>query len=90
MKKVGSLKPLRTCWVCGKRGRKYFAEHHVMGAENDPDLTVWSCRGCHYLEGLLARPNFLADAAAVGRLITLARMHKGLPDARTIVKYEET
>jgi hypothetical protein len=77
------------CWICLKPPVKYAVGHHVMGAQNDPDLTVDLCRGCHMLEKCLAQRKFLADAAAVGRLITLARFHAGLPDARTFVYYED-
>ncbi|MFA5377490.1 MAG: hypothetical protein WC455_17195 [Dehalococcoidia bacterium] len=77
------------CWICEKPPVKYAVGHHVMGAQNDLDLTVDLCRGCHMLEKCLAQRKFLNNAAAVGRLITLARFHAGLPDARTFVYYED-
>lgn len=84
-------KPVRECWVCGRRTRKYIQSHHVMGATNDPDLTVFICRGCHYLETLLARfKRLLTDARALARLITLARLHAGMPDAETHLRYKPT
>lgn len=76
------------CWICRKPPVKYAVSHHVMGAANDPDLTVDLCRGCHMLEKYLSQRKFMTSAAAVGRLITLARFHAGLPDARTFVYYE--
>jgi len=41
------------------------------------------------LESWLSRRLFLADARCVENLLTLARIHAGLPDARTTVIYEE-
>jgi len=76
------------CWVCRKPPAKYAVSHHVMGAKVDPDLTVDLCRGCHMLEKYLAQRKFLKSLKAVGRLITLARFHAGLPDARTFVYFE--
>ncbi len=81
--------PKNPCWICIKPPVKYAVSHHVMGAKIDPDLTVDLCRGCHMLEKYLSQRKFLDNAAAVGRLITLARFHAGLPDARTFVYYED-
>lgn len=78
------------CWVCDGRRKSYRQQHHVVGEEQDKDLSVQVCRGCHYLITLLARRKFLADPHKVANLITLARLRAGLPDARTIVQYEET
>lgn len=80
--------PKDPCWVCIKPPVKYAVSHHVMGAAVDPDLTVDLCRGCHMLEKYLSQRKFLDNPAAVGRLITLARFHAGLPDARTFIYYE--
>ena len=89
MAKIACAKnPKDNCWICTKPPVKYAVSHHVVGVQNDPDLTVDLCRGCHMLEKYLAQRKFLDNAAAVGRLITLARFHAGLPDARTFVYYE--
>ncbi len=78
------------CWVCNKPAARYAVQHHVFGVANDPTTTVWLCRGCHMLERYLAQRIFLSDSKAVGRLITLARFHAGLPDMRTVVEYQFT
>lgn len=84
------VKPMRICWVCEKRGRRYYCEHHVVLRENDMGLTVWLCRGCHNLVGRLAQYlRILREPHTLADVITLARFQAGLPDARTIVKYEE-
>ena len=91
MPKAAVTKPMEQCWVCDKRTRKYVQGHHVMGIDNDPDLKVPVCRGCHYLLTMLSRyKRLLTDAKKLGRLVTLARFYAGMPDAKTVIKYEET
>lgn len=78
------------CWVCQKvklKGRKKQA-HHVVGKEEDPELQVILCPGCHQLVELLAHRKFLCNEYILEDLITLARFKAKLPDAKTIVKYE--
>lgn len=87
--KTKEPRPLRTCWLCGKRGRKYYAEHHVYTVEEVPDMTVWLCRGCHWLVNLLSRFKLIREAAKVADLITLARWQANLPNVRTVVRFEE-
>lgn len=90
MPKAQVTRPLVTCWLCGKKHRKYMAKHHVMGVDNDPDLTVDLCRGCHRLEKILSMYiRILTDSHKLADLITLARFHAGLPDAKTVIKYIE-
>lgn len=78
------------CWICRKQIKKYRQHHHVMGVQNDPDLTVVLCRGCHWLLTQLARRVMLIDAHKMADLITLARFRAGLQDARTVVEYQLT
>jgi len=78
---------LKTCWVCGKRARKYMQSHHVVGIENDQDLTVDACRGCHWLLSLLSRRKFIDDAQKLERLLCLARMQVGF-DTRVKVNFD--
>ena len=80
-----------TCWVCQKtklksRGKQV---HHVVGKDNAPEPLVVLCRGCHTLVSDLGRRLFLEDPEKLEDLITLARFAKGLPNVRTIVKFEE-
>lgn len=84
------LKGKEACWVCEKTIKSYAQHHHVVGVQNDVDLKVTLCRGCHYLERQIASRKMLADTKAIGRLLTLARFHAGLPDARTVVEYQYT
>jgi len=80
----------RECWLTGKRGFKYFAEHHVMTIEEDPDLTVWLCRGAHYLVNLLSRyTKLIDDPEKMEDLIMLARTQAGMDNKRIAIKYEE-
>ena len=83
------VRPLRECWLTGKRGRKYFAEHHVMTKGEDPDLTVWLCRGAHYLVNLLSRYKIIEDPEKMEDLIMLARTQAGLDNKRIVVRYED-
>ena len=79
------------CWVCGKtglNGRKKHV-HHVVGRDNAPEPLVVLCTGCHALVTELGRRVFLEDVEKVEDMITLARFSKGLPNVRTIVKFEE-
>jgi hypothetical protein len=81
--------PLKTCWLCGKRGYKWFAAHHVYTVEEQADITVDLCRGCHWLVTRLSRFKRLLDTAhKMADLITLARDQAGYPNTRTTVKYE--
>ena len=81
---------MKTCWLCGKRGRKYFAEHHVFTKEEVPDLTVWLCRGSHWLVNLLSRyTNMIDDPGKWADLIMLARSQSKLPNKRIVVMFEE-
>ena len=83
-------KVMRDCWLCGKRGGKYFAEHHVFTAEEVPDLTVWLCRGSHWLVNLLSRyTKMIDDPGKWADLIMLARSQARLPNKRIVVKFEE-
>jgi len=79
------------CWVCGKIGAK-IQVHHVVGHADDmtEPLLVVLCRGCHHLVTHLGRRIFLDDPGKVADLLTLARFAKQLPDAKTVVRYEET
>lgn len=85
----GTTKPMRECWLTGKRGRKYFQEHHVMLRENDADLTVWLSRGAHYLVNLLSHYNLIKDPEKLEDLIMLARTQAGLENKRIVVRFEE-
>lgn len=82
-------KPIRECWLTGKKGRKYFQEHHVMLRENDPDLTVWLSRGAHYLVNLLSRYKLINDTEKLEDLVMLARTQAGLENKRIVVRFEE-
>ena len=87
--KPRKLGPIRTCWLCGKRGRKYFAEHHVYTVEEEPDVTVWLHRGCHWLVTVLSRFRLIGDAKKMADLITLARSQAGYPNTRVKVTFKE-
>jgi len=81
---------MRVCWLCGKRGSKYFAEHHIFTVEEVPDLTVWLCRGSHWLVNLLSRyTKLIDDPDKWADLIMLARSQARLPNKRIVVKFEE-
>jgi len=80
---------MRVCWLTGKRGRKYYVEHHVMTAEEDADLTVWLCRGSHFLVNLLSRYKIIEDPSKMADLIMLARTQAGMENRRIVVRYEE-
>jgi hypothetical protein len=82
-------RPMRTCWFTGKRGRKYFAEHHVFTKEEVPDLTIWLCRGAHWLVNLLSRYKFIDTPDKWADLIMLARAQARLPNKRIVVRFEE-
>lgn len=80
---------IRICWICRRRKKKYMQNHHVMLRQEDIDLTVDLCRGCHRLVGILAKyTTILNDEHKLADLITLARYQASLPDTRTVVKYE--
>ena len=85
----GTKKTKRECWLTGKRGYKYFVEHHVMTVAEDPDLTVWLCRGSHYLVNLLSRYKIIEDPSKMADLIMLARTQAGFDNRRIVVRYEE-
>ena len=86
----GTTNPMRECWLCGKRGRKYFAQHHVFTVEEEPDITVWLCRGSHWLVNLLSRyTKLIDDTKKWADLIMLARSQAKLPNKRIVVKFEE-
>jgi hypothetical protein len=87
--KRATTKPTRECWLCGKRGRKYFAEHHVFTVEEVPDLTIWLCRGSHWLVNLLSRYKMIDDPKKWADLIMLARSQAKLPNKRIVVRFEE-
>jgi hypothetical protein len=90
MPKTKARGPLKTCWLCGRHGYKWFAQHHVYTVEEDPDITVHLCRGCHWLVTRLSRfKRLLEFADKMADLITLARNQAGYPNTRTTVKYEE-
>jgi len=81
----------KQCWVCQKTDLKRFHVHHVVKRSNyagDPLLVVL-CRGCHELVSKLGVRTFLGSTSAIEDLITLARFDKGLPNVKTIVKFEE-
>lgn len=82
-------KTVRECWLTGRRGWKYFVEHHVMTREEDLDLTVWLCRGSHYLVNLLSRYKIIEDSSKMADLIMLARAQAGMENKRIVVRYEE-
>lgn len=54
-KRLGAERP--ACIYCGhgelvtlrRVSRKYLREHHVLGRNHDPDLTVFVCLNCHAL-----------------------------------------
>jgi 5-methylcytosine-specific restriction endonuclease McrA len=81
----------RICWVCRKDKLKSFHVHHVIGRRNDPSdpLLVVLCPGCHNLITKLSNRIFLADPHKVADIITLARFDKGLPNVRTVVRFED-
>ncbi len=85
-KKLG---PMRDCWLCDKRGRKYYVKHHVYTVGEAPDITVMLCRGCHWLVNLLSRFKLIGHAKKLADLITLARDQAGYPNTRTTVVFEE-
>ena len=87
--KRATTKPMRDCWLCGKRGRKYFDEHHVFTVEEVPDLTIWLCRGSHWLVNLLSRYKMIDDPKKWADLIMLARSQAKLPNKRIVVRFEE-
>lgn len=78
------------CWVCGKIAKGMNA-HHVIGARDDTTepLLVMLCRGCHQLVTILGRRVFLDDPHKVADLLTLARFARQLPDAKTVLRYEQ-
>lgn len=78
------------CWVCARKLQKYAQEHHVVGRGDDMGLTVWLCRGCHYLVRQLSQRKLLAQPHKLADLITLARFEAGLEDARTIIIYDKS
>lgn len=80
----------RICWICKKDNllEKQLNVHHTFGKKEGDEPLVVLCSGCHYLAGWLARRTFLINEHKVADLITVARFIKGLPDARTVVKYE--
>lgn len=78
------------CWVCGRTKVKRMPTHHVMGRKEADEPLVELCPGCHELVELLAKRRLLSDEKMVAALITLARFKAGLPDARTIIRYEYT
>ena len=80
---------VRECWLTGRRGWKYFVQHHVMTVEEDPDLTVWLCRGSHYLVNLLSRYKIIDDPSKMADLIMLARTQAGKENKRIVVRYED-
>ena len=81
----------KQCWICRKDNVSVQA-HHVIGFRDDSHdpLLVVLCRGCHQLVTSLGRRVFLDDPGKVADLLTLARFAKQLPDAKTVVRYEET
>jgi ribosomal protein L24E len=81
-----------TCWICRKSGLKgrQLHVHHMLGRETAGDIMlVVLCRGCHLLAEELARRKMLKDADKIADLLTIARFRQGLPDARTVIIYEE-
>jgi len=88
-KPAKKLGPMKACWLCGRRGRKYFAEHHVYTVGEEPDITVTLHRGCHWLVNVLSRFKLIGDAKKVADLITLARSQAGYPNTRVKVTFEE-
>lgn len=52
---LGSERPV--CLFCGcaepallrRLSRKFLEEHHPLGQNHDPDVTVYACRNCHAL-----------------------------------------
>lgn len=82
-------RPTRECWLCHKRGRKYFAEHHVYTAEEAPSITVWLCRGSHWLVNLLSRFKAIDREKFWEDLIMLARSQAKLPNKRVVVRFED-
>lgn len=81
----------KQCWVCQKTDLKRFHVHHVVKRSDyagDPLLVVL-CRGCHELVSKLGVRTFLDNTSAIEDLITLARFDKGLPNVKTVVKFEE-
>jgi len=87
---MAKKRTLKTCWLTGKRGYKYYAEHHVVTVEEDPDLTVWLCRGAHYLVTMLSRyTKLIDDPKKTADLIMLARTQAGMDNRRIVLRYEE-
>lgn len=80
----------RECWVCERTKLKKMHVHHIIGKQNPESPLVALCPHCHVIITYLGFRNFLEDAHKVANLITMARFVKGLPDRKTVVKYEET
>lgn len=53
--RLGTERPV--CFYCGyaepvalrRVSRKFLPEHHVLGRNHDPDLTIFVCQNCHVL-----------------------------------------
>jgi len=55
-----------------------------------PDLTIWLCRGSHWLVNLLSRFTLMIDDTRKwADLIMLARSQAKLSNKRIVVKFEE-
>jgi 5-methylcytosine-specific restriction endonuclease McrA len=81
----------RKCWICQRDKLKSFHVHHAVSRADDSKdpLLVVLCPGCHTVVTLISHRTMLTDPHKVADLLTLARFAAGLPDAKTIVKYEE-
>ena len=80
----------RECWICQKSNLKVINVHHIIKRnEYDDPLLVVLCRGCHSLVTRLGNRTFLDDSHKVADMLTLARFSRLLPNAKTIVRYEE-
>lgn len=80
----------KTCWICSKTNVRRINVHHVMGKRNAEEPLIALCSGCHTLATMLGNRDMLKDEHKVADLITVARFIKGLPDAKTVVRYQNT
>lgn len=78
--RLGSERPV--CFYCGyaepvalrRVSRKFLPEHHVLGQNHDPDLTVLVCLNCHaFLHERLTEVDLQPEPDPVKRVATMLR-----------------
>lgn len=80
--KLGNERPV--CAYCGcaepvllrRLSRKFLEDHHLLGKNHDPDLTIYACRNCHALihEGLIdAEVDLRPESEPVKRVAMMLR-----------------